>query len=207
MPLAVENRRVDLAALFEAFTPTLSIPLCFGLGAGLYFEYIQRPNASPSRFIIGINRNLKAALESRASAFSSDTERILRAALRENALLFNLDRAPTTALLGMEMLAEQLADFQKIPDWQICLREMRAEIAQTGSCYRRIYLMFLREIQPFGYTIELCSELSEIADEWDGFAAQLAETLNDAFQLERASRMLRKIAFREEHFWGKVMEL
>ncbi|MBI4670055.1 MAG: DUF4872 domain-containing protein [Chloroflexi bacterium] len=192
----------------DAAKKNLSVPLRFGLGAGLYFEYFRRPQESPSHFIVGFNRNLDTHLATRIAAFQNgDTRQVVRAALRENALWFNLDRAPTTALLGMEMLAEQLADFARIPNWRTCLNDMREEITATGSCYRRVYWLFLKEIQSLVETEKLCRELSEIADEWDALAAQFARARNDAFQLERASSLLRRLAFREEHFWGKVLDL
>ena len=208
MPIAVENRRIDLASLVSDTDEKFSIPLRFGLGAGLYFEYFRRPNKSPSHFIIGFNRNLDANLAARIAQTQKGNARdAIHDALRENALLFNLDRAPTTALMGMEMLAEQLADFQTIPDWQTCLRDMRVEITATDSAYRRIYLSFLQEIQTLVNTTNLWTELSQIADEWDALAAQFTLAMNDSSQLERASRLLRRIAFREEHFWGKVLAL
>lgn len=208
MPIAVENRRLALRSLGGNTGADLTIPLRFGLGAGLYFEYFRRPTNSPSRFIIGFNRNLDAHLDTRIAQYQNGNARqAIHEALRENALLFNLDRAPTTALMGMEMLAEHLADFQTIPDWQMCLNDMREEITATGSCYRRVYLEFLREIQTRLDTTTLVIELSEIADEWDALAAQFTIAAYDAAQLERTSRMLRRIAFREEHFWGKVLDL
>ncbi len=184
------------------------MPLRFGLGAGLYFEYLQRPNEFPSHFIISFNRDLDVTLPARIRTYQNGSARqTVRDALRENALLFNLDRAPTTALMGMEMLAEQLTDFERIPDWQTCLSDMREEITATGSCYRRLYLLFLQEIESLIETQSLCHELSEIADEWDALAAHFTVAMNDSSQLERASRLLRRLAFREEHFWGKVLEV
>ncbi len=208
MPIAVENRRIDLESLVSDTDEKFSIPLRFGLGAGLYFEYFRRPNDLPSHFIIGFNRHLNTNLTARSAQYQNGNARdAIRDALRENALLFNLDRAPTTALMGMEMLAEHLADFQMIPDWQTCLRDMHVEITATDSCYRRIYLSFLQEIQTLVDATNLITELSEIADEWDALASQITLARNDSAQLERASRLLRRIAFREEHFWGQVLDL
>lgn len=210
MPIAVENRRpvLDLQHLVGGTVTTLSETLRFGLGAGLYFEYVRRPQQSPSHFIIGFNRHLDSKLATRIAQFQNgNAQAAVRDALRENALLFNLDRAPTTALLGMEMFAEHLAHFDTIPDWQLCLSDMRAEITATDSCYRGIYLRFLQEIQAHIDTTTLCLEFAEIVNEWDTLAVQFGASMNDASQLERASRLMRRLAFREEHFWGKVLDL
>lgn len=210
MTIPVGARRESLQVWYARAAPdaNLSVPLAFGLGAGLYFEYFTRAHETPSRFFIGFNRNCLERFNARRETFQHGAARqIVREALRENALQFNLDRAPTTALMGMEMLAEQLADFSTIPDWKICLREMRAEITGTDSCYRRTYLQFLHEVSTHLATQSLCAELDEIADEWDALAAQLTSALQDATQLESAARKLRRIAFREEHFWGKVLDL
>lgn len=191
-----------------ALPSPLSLPLRFGLGAGLYFEYFRRPHASPSHFAIGFNRNLDMQLAQRAERYKNgEARQVAREAIEENALLFNLDRAPTTALMGMEMFAEQLAEYETIPDWQSCISDFHREIAETGSCYRRVYLEFLQEVQAILETGRLCAELTEIANEWDALAAELKYTLDDASRLERASRLLRRLAFREEHFWGNVLDL
>lgn len=211
VPIPVEQRRLVLDTLVNSASVVgkdLSVPLRFGLGAGLYFEYFRRPRESPSRFVVGLNRHLDAQLAARIAEYQNgDARAAVRAALHENARLFNLDRAPTTALMGMEMLAEQLADFADIPDWQTCLRDMREEITTTGSCYRRTYGLFLQEVQSSVEIQELGCELADIADEWDALAAQFTRALHDWGELEQAGRLLRRLAFREEHFWGKVLDL
>lgn len=186
----------------------LSLPLRFGLGAGLYFEYFRRLHGSPSHFAIGFNRNLDKQLAERAECYKNGKARqVAREAIAENALLFNLDRAPTTALMGMEMFAEQLAEYDAIPDWRSCISDFRREIVETGSCYRRVYLQFLLEVQALVGTERLCAELTEIANEWNGLAEELKFALEDTSRLERASRLLRRLAFREEHFWGNALDL
>lgn len=185
----------------------LSLPLQFGLGAGLYFEYFRRLNQSPSHFAIGFNRNLDRMLSERIKEYKhGNARKAVRDTLTENALLFNLDRSPTTGLMGMEMLAEELAGFETILDWQTCISDLEAEITATGSCYRRVYLGFLEEIQPLIETKTLVAELTEIAEEWDALAARFAQAVNDSTELDGASRSLRRIAFREEHFWGHVLD-
>lgn len=208
MPISVEERRTALETILEQPSANLSLAMRFGLGAGLYFEYFRRPDQTPSHFIVSLNRNLDRNLAVRIEMYANgDPRAAVHDALQENALLFNLDRAPTTALMGMEMLAEQLADFARISNWRASIQEIGAEITTTGSCYRRIYMAFLREIQPLFDTVGVCEELSEIADEWDKLAQQLTMALDDPTQLERASQLLRRLAFREEHFWGNVLDL
>lgn len=208
VPILVETPRRELDVLLSDTPAELSVPLKFGLGAGLYFQYLHRPHESPSRRISGLNRNLASSLAPRLILYGADNRgTVIREALQENALLFNLDRAPTTALMGIEMLAEHLTDFSSLPDWQSCLSEMHTEIVATDALYRRTYLQFLQEIGAHIDTAALCGELSEIADEWDAFAAQLLVTLRETAQLERTGRMLRRLAFREEHFWGNVLEV
>lgn len=206
--VSVSANRVELAVLLGDTKSELSLPLKFGLGAGLYFEYFQTPHGSPSRRISGINRNLATNLNARIARYqSADAAHVLRQALQENALLFNLDRAPTAALMGMEMLAEHLSDFATVSDWQAGILGLTNEIRSTNALYRETYLQFLQEIGSQLDTAELTTELSEIVQEWNAFAEQLADSLHDAAQLEHASRMLRRLAFREEHFWGNVLQV
>lgn len=158
--------------------------------------------------MIGFNRNLDTVLAARLAHLQNrDAREAVLDALHENALLFNLDRAPTTALMGMEMLAEQLAEWDSIPDWRACLAAMRDDIVATNSFYRGTFLLFLKEIRAYVDTTELCAELTEIVADWDTLAAQFALAIHDLQQLENAGRQLRRLAFREEHFWGKVLDL
>lgn len=196
-----------LASTAGAAAGDLSLPMLFGLGAGLSFEYVQRPHESPSRFIVGFNQNIERNLASRVGSLqSSNRRRVFVEALRENALVFNLDRSPTTGVMGMEMLAEQLTDFDAIADSRTCLEGMDQEIALTGGLYRRVYAEFLREIGNEMETALFCQAMSDIAQEWDEFAGQLDRAVADSSQLERSARALRRLAFREEHFWGMILE-
>lgn len=198
----------NLAAL-EALAHQYDVAPAMALGqsAGLYFEYLRRPAPSPTHQIAGLNRELDTQAVARL-ARGAPGQAEIRAALRKNALWFNLDRAPTTALLGMEMLAEELGSYTAIADWQACAQDMAATIQRTRSLFRRLYADYLAragEIEPFA--AELCVEMAELAGEWDEFAACLDATAaaSDGSSLERASRLLRRIAMREEHFWGRVM--
>ncbi len=180
-----------------------------GLGAGVYFEYYRRPTPAPTRFITGLNRVVQATLAQRAPQYAATPKDAVRAALHENALWFNLDRQPTTALLGMELWAEELAYYDALPDWRVSLQAMARTILDSGALYRRSYLEFLQTSAPLVPTRAAQQELSEIVNEW----MQLAICLQDcaasaaAPALETPSRLVRRLAFREEHFWGKVLEL
>lgn len=186
----------------------LSAAMGLGLGAGVYFEYYRRPSPAPTRFITGLHRAAPTTLTQRAPQYAAAPEQTVRAALRENALWFNLDRQPTAALLGMELWAEELAFYDALPDWRVSLQAMARTILDSDALYRRIYLEFLQTCAPFVPTSAAQTELSEIVNEW----LQLANCLQDcaasaAPALETPSRLVRRLAFREEHFWGKVLDV
>ncbi|HZQ08388.1 MAG TPA: DUF4872 domain-containing protein [Anaerolineae bacterium] len=201
----VKQTELDELAEGHALSPALAL----GLGAGVYFEYFRRPQPSPTHWISGIHRCLRDTLTARTIHYKQSPQAALREALRENALWFNLDRAPTTALLGMEMLAEELAHYQAIADWRECLLGMSEEILANNALYRRMYVAFLNEAtQHLSPLQSLISELDEVADAWNSFAAHLQQTAqaSNPPELEHASRLLRRLAFREEHFWGTVLD-
>jgi hypothetical protein len=204
------NQSLDLGTLVSAAGDAardLSSPMLFGLGAGLSFEYIARPHDSPSHFVIGFNRNIERKLASRVHRYQTgDRRQVVIEALGENARWFNLDRSPNAALMGMEMLAEHLTDFESVPDWRACLAGMSREIASTKSLYRRLYLRFLEEIAEQLDTALVRQTMSEIALEWDALGHHLAGAMTDASELERCASALRRLAFREEHFWGMILE-
>lgn len=182
--------------------------MTLGLGAGVYFEYFRQPNGSPSRFISGLHRDLEKTLAMRVGVWSNDPRSALRDAIRENALWFNLDRAPTNGLLGMEMLAEDLPHLDALTDRRECVTQMARTIQISHALYREIYATFLKQCSPhYPDAANLAPALHQIAGEWHEFAIELDATAHDSSRLERAGRMLRRLAFREEHFWGNVLEL
>ena len=186
----------------------ISPAMALGLGAGVYFEYYRRPQP-PTRFITGLNRACETTLRQRLPIYHQTPHTALRDALRENALWFNLDRQPTTALLGIEMLAEELVYYDKLADWRECFHGIAREIVDTHALYRRTYCAFLQDIAREIDTAAVATELGEIADEWQAFAMYLKECAapDSTPSFERAGRLVRRIAFREEHFWGKVLDL
>jgi hypothetical protein len=197
----------DLAALARRYQ--LAPALALGLGAGLYFEYYRRAQPAPTRFITGLNRALESSLAARHAQYIHAPRDAARAALRENALWFNLDRQPATALLGLEMLAEELVYYDTQSDWRVCLRAMAGAIDDHEALYRGVYILFLQEIARLLDIQPLIIELQEIAAEWTQFAAYLnacavSENVPD---FEKAGRLARRLAFREEHFWGKALDL
>lgn len=197
-----------LEATYRARGYHLSPALCFGLGTGLYFEYCRGADGTTSRYINGCNQHLEVTLGARIPLFANGTApSAIRDALRENALLFILDRAPTTALMGMEMLAEELPHWKEIGDWRLCTRGIAQEINRGGSLYRRLYIEFLREIERYDVPgDQLADHLQDIADEWDALAGILDRATGEPANLEQAARTMRRIAMREEHFWGQVLD-
>src|SRR5581483_4648288 len=157
----VKQTELDELAEGHALSPALAL----GLGAGVYFEYFRRPQPSPTHWISGIHRCLRDTLTARTIHYKQSPQAALREALRENALWFNLDRAPTTALLGMEMLAEELTQYEAIADWRECLHGMGEEILTTGALYRRTYVAFLNQAaQHLPVVQPLAREMDEVAD-------------------------------------------
>lgn len=205
--MGVDNQpgALETAAAQAQLTPALAL----GLGAGVYFEYFRRPSGSPTHWIGGLRPGWRTTLDARLVQFRRAPTNALRAALRENALWFNLDRAPTTALLGLEMFAEELDHFNLYGDWVACLRDIGAAISTQDALFRRRYCGFLNEITYcLNWAAAAEQELAAIADEWDALAQWLLDTANagEASSLERASRLTRRLAFREEHFWGSILD-
>ena len=125
----------------------------------MYFEYFHRPRTLPSHQISGLNRNLATVQSARLALYKHGDQRLtLLEAMRENALLFNLDRTPTTGLMGMELLAEELPGIAVCPDSKLVVTEMRNAIEHTGALYRRTYLDFLEEIATLVNSAPLCNE-------------------------------------------------
>lgn len=201
-----ETQSACLSVLAQKYGLTASMTL--GLGAGLYFEYFRTPHRTPTRFITGLQRSLESNLDERVSMYQVDPMGTMRAALRENALWFNLDRAPTNGLLGMEMLAEELPQFGTLADGKECADGIAAAIRETDGLYRQTYAAFLAECAPslLGSAV-LADELTEIATEWNVLAERLAHSAGEPAQYELAGRMLRRLAMREEHFWGSILEM
>ena len=81
-----------------AHNHSISPALALGLGAGLYFEYLRRSEPSPTHSIAGLDRDIQNKLVRRLASYRDHPKKCLRDSLRETALLFNLDRAPTTVL-------------------------------------------------------------------------------------------------------------
>ncbi len=189
----------------------LSPALAFGLGAGVHFEYFLRLNVSPSHFFIGHNRNLSQELDTHLREFTrGNPHRALLSALRANAWLMNLDRSSNSAIMGMELVADDFENWANAPDWAECARHAAATINETESLHRRLYLRFLEENASALPSARALGEmLQEIADEWDALGVIL-DAIADASSdcgFAQASRMMRRLALREEHFWGRVLEI
>jgi len=190
--------------------PDLSAALVFGLGAGIYFEYYRRAD-SPTRFFTGHNRRLEEQLDVHLTRFlAGDRRGAVVAALRANALAMNVDRSPVAGVMGMELFAEELENWAALPDWPSCVREAARTITNTGSLYRRRYARFLGAasgwLEPLKRFVII---MDELASEWDGLAVQLQATNvpNPEARFTRAGNLFQRLAAREEHFWGEIIEL
>ncbi len=138
-----------------------------------------------------------------------------RAALRDNALAMNLDHAPHLAVMGMETLAEDFESWGEASDWEWCARFAYQIIEKRGTgggAFRTLYAAFLREAQARDELLRgahLAETMTEIADEWSAFAALLKRISEEKHRagFADASKAIRRLALREENFWGRVMDL
>lgn len=144
-------------------------------------------------------------------------------ALRDNALGMNLDRAPHQAIMGMELLAEDFENWGDAPDWRWCAKfgYQIIEVRGTGGgFFRKMYAEFLREVEDpaqFAWAealderlraAKLAETMDSIANEWSEFARLLQRIAaeQDRTAFADASRAIRRLAMREETFWGKVLD-
>lgn len=136
-------------------------------------------------------------------------------ALRENALGLNLDRAPYLGIMGMESLAEEFESWGELPDWDRCARGayQNIEVRGTGGgFFRKVYAQYLREAEALVEPLreaKLSETLDEIAGEWSvlgGILYKIAAEKDRAL-LSDASRAVRRLAAREENFWGRVIRI
>jgi hypothetical protein len=135
-------------------------------------------------------------------------------ALRDNALGMNLDRAPHQAIMGMELLAEDFENWGDAPDWRWCAKfgYQIIEVRGTGGgFFRKMYADFLREAEALDERLraaKLAETMDGIANEWSEFARLLQRiaTEQDRAAFADASRAIRRLAMREETFWGKVLD-
>ncbi|MBI5302158.1 MAG: BtrH N-terminal domain-containing protein [Chloroflexi bacterium] len=138
-----------------------------------------------------------------------------RAALRDNARAMNLDRAPHLAIMGMETLAEDFENWADAPDWEWCARfgyQIIEKRGTGGGAFRKLYAAYLREAEARDDALRaarLAETMAELADEWTAFAAVLKRVSEEKERalFADASRAIRRLALREEHFWGRVMDL
>lgn len=131
----------------------------------------------------------------------------IRAALRDNARGMVLDRAPHQGIMGMETLAEDFENWGDANDWVVCalIAYQNIEVRGTGGgFFRKMYAQFLREAQ----MVEFAQTLDEIANGWSTFAQLLKHIAGkkDRMGFAEASRTIRRLALREENFWGKVLD-
>ncbi len=139
----------------------------------------------------------------------------IRAALRDNGLGMNLDRAPYLGIMGMEALAEDFVNWSDAPDWEICARAgyQLIEVRGTGgSLFRKMYARFLREAEALDERLRaanLADAMDEIAGEWSALANLLRDIAKEKQRgrFQDAGRAMRRLALREENFWGRVLNI
>ncbi len=135
-------------------------------------------------------------------------------ALRDNALAMDLDRAPHLGIMGMETLAEDFENWTDVPDWVLCAKfaYQNIEVRGTGGgFFRKMYAQFLREAETIDKRLRgvgLAETMEQIADEWSAFGKLLRRIAagQDRAAYAQASRAMRRLAMREENFWGKVID-
>ncbi len=136
------------------------------------------------------------------------------AALRDNALAMDLDRAPHQAIMGMELLAEDFENWADAPDAVLCAKfgYQNVEVRGTGGgFFRKMYAQFLREAETMDERLReanLAETMEQIAEEWSAFGRLLQHIAaeQDRAAFGDASRAIRRLAMREENFWGKVLD-
>jgi hypothetical protein len=151
---------------------------------------------------------------SRRSSAGVTLRDAIRAALRDNALGMNLDRAPHFAVMGMETLAEDFENWSDYSDWDACARfgYQNIEVRGTGGgFFRKMHAQFLREAEALDGALRaarLAETMEDIAREWSAFAQLLKRIADEknAALFSDASRAMRRLAMREENFWGKVLD-
>ncbi len=208
----MENAKPDLAGIAARVRGEgvkLSDAMILGLGAGVYFEYMSRPSSSPTRRISGLNRALEQELELALRRFQKGPPAAIAAALRINALAMDLDRSHYTAIMGMELLAEDFENWLQAPDVKECAARAAAEIETTESLYRGCYVRFLEEASGwYPAAGRLAPALQEISSGWDALALLLRGIAREdaGASFGRASSVLRRLALLEENYWGGILD-
>lgn len=135
-------------------------------------------------------------------------------ALRANALGMVIDRAPHTGVMGMETLAEDFQNWNKSADWEFCARfgYQNIDVRGTGGgFFRKMYAQFLRQAEAPSEIVRVgkfADQMTAIANEWSQFGGllkRIADEKNAALFTE-ASNAVRRLAMREENFWGQVLD-
>lgn len=115
----------------------------------------------------------------------------------------------------MESLAEEFESWADVPDWEFCARmaHQNIEVRGTGGgMFRKMYAQYLRQAEAIITPLQeakLAETMDEIAGEWTALAGilqRIAAERNAALYKE-ASRAVRRLAPREENFWGRVLRI
>lgn len=190
--------------------PDWSEAFCFGLAVPLGFYYHSNDHRSPSRWIAGTRLDMAASLKRHTDAAPDlDCATLVRTALRENALAMDLDRTHWEAIMGMELLAEDFEAWAARPDAAACARAAAEAIDAPpgGALWRGLYTRFARECAAwFAPAAEMAGMLDSVCDDWRALSATLRGESPPGERFPAAGRQIRRLAMREEYFWGRVLD-
>ena len=200
----------DLQSIARSLHFTATDAVLFGLAAPLDFIFFANPSQIPSRWFLGTHESIAANLTARLTPANALDESV-REALLANAQTMAFDHAPNEAILGMEFLAEEIGGWSELSDAEPIAVGIRRTILtepRGGALGRGLYLEFLRDSEKnYAPAGELAQILEPICSEWMRLADLMIESYPVTDKFARASLQVRRIASREEFFWGRVLEL
>lgn len=200
----------DLQSIARSHRFSATDAVLFGLAAPLDFIFFANPSQIPSRWFLGTHESIPANLTARLTPANALDESV-REALLANAQTMAFDHAPNEAILGMEFLAEEIGGWGELSDAEPIAAGIRRTILtepRGGALGRGLYLEFLRDSEKnYAPAGELAHILEPVCGEWMRLADLMDSSypVTDKFAL--ASLQVRRIASREEFFWGRVLEL
>jgi len=158
-------------------------------------------------------RNATMTLDAREPTVS--LPEAMRAAIVENAHQMLVGDRGRGGIESMLEWAEELPMWPAMAeDWVWCVRFAYQVIERRGTgggFFRKLYAGFLREVEaviPAAAEAHLADEMSEIAQTWSELAFLLKEVSEeqDPKLLERIAPQVRKLALREQHFYGRALK-
>jgi len=139
----------------------------------------------------------------------------MRAAIIENARHMLKGDRGYGGIENMMEWADELPDWaERAEDWVWCVRFAYQVIERRGTgggFFRRLYAQFLREVEeriPAASEAHLADEMFGIARTWTDLAMRLKQISEeqDPATLEEVAPLARKLALREQHFYGHALK-